>query len=119
MNGPVHAIVGSASSSVVYLIIKNALGEEPTFWGFVGFAGAGGITGLLPDILEPATSPRHRGFFHSYALIAAAGYLAYRFFTSRDLSLQGLKVAAAALCAAYGSHLVLDAFTPAGLPLLA
>lgn len=34
----------------------------------------GAVLTKLPDLLEPATSPQHRQFFHSLAFAAALGY---------------------------------------------
>lgn len=117
MNRSAHVIAGSITSASVYAIITKSLDEEQTLKGFIFFLVAGGFMGALPDIIEPATSPNHRSFFHSIALLCAGGYLLYRFYVIKDITNQDIKIVITALCAAYGSHLVLDALTPMGLPL--
>lgn len=84
-------------------------------------AGAGGyfLSGL-PDILEPATHPHHRQFFHSLAFAAALGYGLYRLYqwapeTPGERLCRGLGLIAGA---AYLGHLVLDATTKRSLPLV-
>jgi membrane-bound metal-dependent hydrolase YbcI (DUF457 family) len=113
----------------------------------VGFATLGGVIGsMLPDVIEPATSPNHRGSFHS--LLAAGGLTAA---TAADWSARCHRRAAEcdaraaqcqvgshersdqelkALCfralagliigliAGYGSHLLLDSTTSRSLPLI-
>ncbi len=111
-----------------------------------GIAG-GWVAGTLPDVGEPATTPRHRGPLHSWA---PAGSLATwanhgvsegqrvcrdwaQHWEARAAASTGFaalvagviatlcRLAAgfiAGLQAGYLSHLGLDAFTPASLPLL-
>ena len=89
---------------------------ESLLWG-VGGAAFGYFGGRLPDILDPPTSPNHRAFFHS---LTAAGITicALRGLCKREDVPKEIKTAALAICAAYGSHLVMDAGTPMGLPLI-
>ncbi len=111
----------------------------------VAFAGLGGwIGGVTPDLLEPASDPNHRAFFHSLtagggiAAVASADWLksiraradecAARASAapegsdlrrSEELKCLALHCAAGLLIgflAGYASHLVLDAVTPRGLP---
>lgn len=118
MNRPAHMVIGGLTTAVAYAFIKNFLKEQPTPGEALFFAAAGAFVGILPDVIEPATSPRHRGFFHSIALLSVLGYLAYRFFWCKDLTKEKASATLAAFIAAYGSHLILDGCTPAGLPLL-
>jgi membrane-bound metal-dependent hydrolase YbcI (DUF457 family) len=111
-----------------------------------GGALGGWLGGALPDVLEPATSPRHRALCHSWA--AATTILTWanarvadaqqycrdqaQHWERRAASADGLGALFATLAAllchfaagffaglrgGYVSHLVLDAVTPAGLPL--
>lgn len=84
-------------------------------WGLVG-AGVGAVVGVLPDVLEPATHPGHRALFHSVAF-GTVGTMGVRHLLERteDPELRKLILCAAA---SYGSHLVLDADTPLGLPVI-
>jgi membrane-bound metal-dependent hydrolase YbcI (DUF457 family) len=97
----------------------------------------GGLVGArLPDIIESATSPHHRQFAHSvtFAMAASAtlGRIAVRFerwcwseaarvqHTIPLLAalLRVLGGLAVGVTGGYASHLVLDAGTPMGIPLL-
>lgn len=88
-------------------------------------------TAIWPDIMEPASNPNHRSHFHSFA------FLFYLFNVhkqackelqlSRDrrksvgsesISLQEiLNIMVVSGCESMLLHLLLDAFTPRGLPL--
>jgi membrane-bound metal-dependent hydrolase YbcI (DUF457 family) len=118
MNRVPHMIAGGVSAGITYPIIKKALGEDPQLGEILFFTAIGTIVGALPDILEPATSPRHRGFFHSVALFSSLMYLGYRYFIKENITGGDASAAMSALLAAYGSHLALDSCTPMGLPLL-
>ena len=77
----------------------------------------GGIGGTLPDLIEPATTPHHRGAFHS---VAVGGLLASshgRIRANPNLA-PWEKQLLADLMMGFGVHLALDAQTPRGLPLL-
>jgi membrane-bound metal-dependent hydrolase YbcI (DUF457 family) len=108
----------------------------------------GHLGSMMPDILEPATTPRHRKVCHSYGAVAGAvtfvdelvtawekgcranAATEWQKFRSQGFTLEGLwhlllmalsHVAAGALSgfvAGYGVHLLQDAGTPRGLPLL-
>lgn len=74
----------------------------------------------LPDLLEPATNPNHRRFFHSMVFMAGlvhAMHRAYRWEAEEDWE----KLTRAVLLvggAAYLGHLALDAMSPKSLPLI-
>lgn len=75
---------------------------------------------VLPDLLEPPGNRRHRKFFHSLLCLAllllflSQTYLSFLTADPADEVTFGLFFAGAG----YVSHLVLDALTPAGLPVL-
>lgn len=84
---------------------------------------AGGVAvlcGSLPDLIEPATSPHHRQFFHSLAF-AALGFeglrRVYRWQPEDDFErvVRGLTLIAGG---AYLIHLAMDATTPMSVPLI-
>lgn len=147
MNGPTHRVVGASVGASAAL--HRAWGK-PT--APVVEAAGGGIAGWYfgrgPDILEPATSPNHRGPFHSVAfalvLILGDAKLVELQDTARAWANEQEKLgrqaqswwaarwhhflalvgrlgtgALSAVCPAYLSHLALDATTPRGLPFLA
>ena len=76
--------------------------------------------GRIPDLLEPATSPNHRKFFHSWMALGAMSYgwkKAYDREPETDLE-KFLRYVALVGGAAAISHLVLDSLTPKSLPLI-
>jgi membrane-bound metal-dependent hydrolase YbcI (DUF457 family) len=86
-------------------------------WEVAGFAAVGGVVAAcLPDMLEPATSPRHRGFFHSVGCGGAVTFGAFGKHSEDWEPEHRMKVRSMAL--SYLSHLALDCRTPMGLPLL-
>lgn len=81
----------------------------------LGAAAFGLFGGILPDAIEPATTPNHRAFFHSKTVLGAGVLVAANEADART-------PAARIMCAGYAgyiSHLVLDAGTPKGLPAIA
>lgn len=146
-NGKLHRAVGSAAGAVNALARSHDLGPWPALAESAGGFCGGWVGGALPDVLEPATSPRHRGPLHSWT--TATGLLTYgneglsafqtrcreravlaeeRFAAARGLEAVVPAMAAlfwrflsgflAGLQGGYVSHLALDAVTPAGLPAL-
>ncbi len=145
-NSEAHKIIGGLAglTSLHFLPPLSLGGGSATLAGRV----AGGVVGgLLPDWLEPATSPRHRSTCHSAAAGGVAltdlhiarnieAYLQSRSAEIRheahgqcDAVLKFLQKvwawvveffggAAVGVVAGYVSHLVADMFTPAGLPIL-
>ena len=100
--------------------IKSGEQEEINFLQLLGNT-AGGATlgavgGVLPDMLEPSTSPRHRKLFHSLTVGTTIGYGLYKTHTS-DLPKE-VKTAITATGVGYLSHLALDSSIPNSLPLL-
>jgi len=79
-----------------------------------GGAGIGATAGVLPDLLEPATDPNHRKFFHSVVVGTAVGVGMYK---ANQSELHGDTKAAINIAGAgYLSHLLLDSGTPNGIP---
>lgn len=77
----------------------------------------GGIAGAAPDIIEPATNPNHRSFFHSIAFFAILAHANNKIWQSESLT-DEQKQLISTICAAYGSHLLIDGTSKRGLPLL-
>lgn len=74
------------------------------------------VTSTLPDILEPATNPNHRAFFHS---IAFACLILYANHKLKSSSLpEEAKLLINALSIGYGLHLGADLTTPKSLPII-
>src|SRR5580704_4461899 len=103
---------------------KTMMDSDPNYsfkWGqfllsTCGGSAIGAAAGMLPDILEPATSCHHRDFFHSFSFITAIGY---GLFEADKKMISGEKKAILNLSGAgYLSHLLLDEATPMWLPII-
>lgn len=112
-----HAIIGALVSLGLYGLYKYVKQEKPTVLGALGSLVVGGLAGIAPDLLEPATSPSHRSFFHSLALLAMLAYGNQRVWKSQNLT-RNQKLTISMFSAAYGSHLLSDSSTPKSIPLL-
>lgn len=131
-NGNVHKTAGAILGTSAYLLIKDNLHEGENI--DLGELVLSTITGIgsarVPDILEPATNPNHRAFFHSFVFGFLLCYFGVR--TWKDLQLKrekrkllGIKEAGLSeildiiLIVGIGSvllHLLMDGFTKKGLP---
>lgn len=114
-NAKTHFIVGAVTGAVVNATLQltqGSLKRKETFdWGeFLVSAGTAGAAALLPDLIEPATTPNHRKFFHSVFMAGIVAYLMTGKHTKRlpRTTLLLLTVAGAG----YLSHLAADATTP-------
>jgi membrane-bound metal-dependent hydrolase YbcI (DUF457 family) len=72
---------------------------------------------VLPDILEPASSPNHRKFFHSVTAATVIGIGMYK--ANKSNLTENHKELINLAGFSYLSHLVLDGETEFGLPLVA
>ncbi len=75
--------------------------------------------GTLPDLLEPATNPNHRQFFHSLAflgLVGAGMYKLYKWETEDEMD-KLIRFALLTAGGAYVTHLLMDSSTSKGLPI--
>ena len=115
-NFKTHLITGSIAGSVGVWLLARTRGENITLTDLLKGGAIGAAFSVLPDGLEPSTSPHHRSFFHSYATLAGEAYGAHRLLNS-SLDIEVKKATLAALFG-YGSHLLLDSRTPAGLPFM-
>lgn len=114
----VHMIAGAVVGVVVAAQETSSTGKSPlgllTSGGFAAFATR------LPDVLEPATNPHHRQFFHSWlfgAMIGKLTYDTYRWQPATD-SEKLVRYLLLLVGGAYLAHLVLDLGTPRSLPLV-
>ncbi|HZQ20448.1 MAG TPA: metal-dependent hydrolase [Terriglobales bacterium] len=119
-NFKTHFIVGAAVGASLNLmkqsVEKAATPSRDFDWGeLLTWTAVGAGAASLPDLLEPALNPNHRGFFHSFAI----GFLIlYAIFGGPLQPLQGkLRDYLRLTGFGYLSHLALDIVTPMGLPL--
>lgn len=116
-----HAMIG-AGVGVFLNVAKQSTQKliHPTrefcFSEILVWGAAGSMVASLPDMLEPATSPNHRGLFHSLAFVAVIIYLINGKHTEQLSSDQ--KSGCKLLGWTYISHLALDFMTKRGLPFI-
>lgn len=120
MNGSGHKILGAVAGASIGLA-RVVVDDNHKGFGdrvVVAVAAIGGVLGgMLPDILEPATSPNHRGVAHSWVVLLGLGILGVLLWRNRDR----VNLAQAfrdGLVAGYCSHLIADSVTPKALPLI-
>lgn len=104
----VGALAGGSANAISSFRTVGKIDGNSIFFGILG----GVAGGVLADILDPATSPNHRGFFHAI-MPTAFVYVKTDFSAVEDLRLQAFF---RGLLYGYLSHLVLDARTRKGLP---
>jgi len=120
-NGKTHLIAGLVVGATVNVVIQSSERRRAPCkqfdWGELLFcAGAAGAAALLPDLLEPATSPNHRQFFHS---IAAAALVAYAMSGEHTIMCsRATRLLLTVLGLGYLSHLCLDCTTPKAINLI-
>ena len=66
-NGNTHIRAGAVLGALGSIVLqaKAGNGEQTDFGHVLLSTGAATLVSRLPDVLEPATSPNHRDFFHS------------------------------------------------------
>jgi len=118
VNGPAHQVVAGFATGV-FLAERERQAGIQTAKPLLGGTAAAFLT-KLPDILEPATSPNHRQFFHS---VAFAGLLCVAFhelgkWQPESAGGEFLKTLGQLAIPAYLIHLLLDSLTARSLPLV-
>jgi membrane-bound metal-dependent hydrolase YbcI (DUF457 family) len=77
------------------------------------------VGSMLPDLLEPPTSSRHRGFFHSKKMLKGTGILfvgAVFLWLLPEIPSKTVPFVLSALALGYLLHLAADSVTPRELP---
>ena len=113
----VHLLVGAGVSTGAYFGFCQLTNRKPTFAEAVVAGATGALVALVPDILEPALHPNHRSLFHSVTGGAALVQSARGALRSTTLTAE-TKFILVLLLIGYVSHLLADAATPKGLPVL-
>jgi len=118
MNRQLHLIIGIAAFLVYFY--AAGLFHAPAGAVFVFGLVAVSAGSLFPDLVEPATSARHRGIFHSLRalklvclafLVSGIGALWYP-----GVPRPALLFAASCFFLGWALHLLADSLTRAGLP---
>lgn len=107
-NRSTHIACGACAGALASLFMPSLSHLHPVQRVLLG-GGLGAVGGALPDIIEPAETPSRRGIAHSYALLGGTLHGSTRI----------ANPVFALLFVGYASHLILDASTPANIPLIA
>ena len=148
-NRRAHSIAGAAAGGTAAFLLARDQGAPLHLVEALGGVIGGVVGGRLPDLIEPALHPGHRSVAHALVPAGLAGATvaprlrraqqpvrqwADRCRARRDAATGTLEQllwwlvemacrlaagAMAGVAAGYASHLLLDAGTPMGLPLLA
>lgn len=117
-NALAHRTVAAALAGMA-ILNKEAQDGKHTL-APIGGSVLAAICTNLPDILEPATNPHHRQFFHSFAFAAVIGGSMYELYQWKPQT-EMEKLLKFCLLIAGGSyliHLTMGACTNRSLPLL-
>ncbi len=118
MNCAAHQLTAGAAVGF-FLAHGEQKNAQTTAAPLVGGLAASILT-KLPDLLEPATSPNHRQFFHSivFAGLLVYGYIKLDEWEPKDSTQELWKKLGKLAIAAYLVHLALDSTTRKSLPFL-
>ena len=133
-NGNVHNTAGAILGPIAYIFIKDkpTTNEDYDIGELLLSTCISTCTARIPDILEPAINPNHRDFFHSIVFGGLLGYAGYKIWEDlqerrrkRKLlnidKMELIEIGEIFFLILIGSvllHLILDAFTPKGLPFI-
>ena len=123
MNRKAHLIIGIALFLMYFYVaglFHSTAGVLTTGALFVSGIVAVSVGSLFPDLLEPATSSRHRGFFHSRRALDIVGVLfllsAVVILFAPGAARLSLVFGTSCFFLGYAAHLLADSVTRAGLP---
>ncbi len=118
-NGATHKVASGAGIFITAALQEYLDTGKISSKSFVA-GGLAAATGRLPDIIEPATSPNHRQFFHSLTFAVGLGFGMYKLYeweTEEDWQ-ELLRFSGLVIGGSYLIHLLCDAGTPRGLPIV-
>jgi membrane-bound metal-dependent hydrolase YbcI (DUF457 family) len=116
-NFSTHKLTAAGVALGAYILWKKREQKPISLSGLAVSALAGAAAGSLPDALEPADNPDHRSYFHSIC----GGILLEKLARNRlrnPAVCSDEKLGWIVFASGYGSHLILDALTEKGLPIL-
>ena len=118
-NGATH-IATSGLGVFACSATQEYLENGEVSWKPFALAGLAAKTAKLPDMIEPALHPNHRQFFHSLGFAGLLGYGMYELYKweTEDELEKLLRLAGLAIGGSYLIHLLCDARTPKGLPII-
>lgn len=120
-NSKTHLIIGAATGAAVnaYLQFNRLKADNAARFDWaeiVVCSAVAGAAALLPDLLEPATTPNHRKFFHSVAMAALVTHAITGNHTKKCTAAELLLLTVVGM--GYLSHLAADATTPKCISLI-
>lgn len=118
MNAAAHRFMAGAVVSVFLANREQKSGQttlQPVAAGFLA-----SVLTKMPDLLEPATSPNHRQFFHSVAFASILGVGLYKLhqWEPQEAADKFWKTLGMLAISSYLIHLAMDATTAKCLPLI-
>ena len=118
MNAAAHQLTAGAAVGWFLADRQQRTGQAAVHPVVGGFAAS--VFTKLPDLLEPATSPNHRQFFHGlgFAALLAVGLYELHQWEPQAKRDQLLKSVGMLAISGYLIHLALDATTAKSLPLV-
>jgi len=115
MNTKRHVVVGGTFAALYYVLDAVNRNKQINLLEVIGSFLIGTGAAILPDLIEPATSPNHRGFFHSVAFSSLP--ITYLMTSHKSPNnIDSYRWIKNALAIGYLSHLALDGLTPKSLP---
>jgi membrane-bound metal-dependent hydrolase YbcI (DUF457 family) len=119
-NATAHRLGAAATVGLTSLIYELKQGETANLGRPLLATILAAMTATLPDVIEPATNPCHRQFFHSVIFAIAVGYGLLRLYKwePREDWQKALRFGGLVMGGAYLTHLIMDAGTPFSLPLV-
>lgn len=114
-------LIGGTVSGIIALYFMKDFNVYPfdIYWALLAITFSI-IGSVLPDKIEPAKNSHHRSLFHSKIALVIAGYIIYKIIIIGNFNIAGEPLIGqftGFVCIGYISHLILDATTPAGIPL--
>lgn len=116
-SGKQHILIGAGIGVAAWLVYCKLADRPVKLLETALAAGVGAIGGLVPDLLEPALHPNHRQFFHSYVASGLLVVANHHVLRNREID-PALRAAVHLGSLGFASHLLADAGTPKGLPLV-
>jgi len=110
-----HLVFSATIIFLVYFVIQDWVEINLTWFTIYLFPLLIGI--LLPDLLEPAISPHHRNFFHSWRMLKIIIFYIIPITIISAYFVDERYFILVAFFAGYCLHLLPDSLTKRGLPL--
>lgn len=117
MNAKGHFVTGAVAGVAIITLLNRKYALEMGLGDIAFGLAAGGVAGLLPDWIEPATHPHHRALCHSIAIAGLMIWATWKLHSNHNLTVEQKKILSI-LCGGYLSHLAADGLTPLGLPFI-